>query len=59
MLPKRFFTRNADMMLVPNVGLCRASMFVPLSEQGIVMKESELLRKNVLLPTTIPLMAPF
>ena len=38
MLPKRFFTRNSDMILVPTVGLYRASMFVPLNEQGMVME---------------------
>ena len=38
MLPKRFFARNSDMMLVPTVGLCRASMFLPLNEQGMVME---------------------
>jgi hypothetical protein len=40
MLPKRFFVRNSDMILVPIAGLCRASMFVPLNEQGMVV-ESE------------------
>ena len=35
MLPKRFFARNSDMMLVPTTGMCRASMFVPLNEQGM------------------------
>ena len=38
MLPKRFFARNSDMVLVPTVGLCRASMFVPLNEQGMVVE---------------------
>ena len=38
MLPKRFFARNSDMILVPTVGLCRASMFVSLNEQGMVME---------------------
>jgi hypothetical protein len=26
------------MILVPNVGLCKASKFVPLNEQGMVVK---------------------
>ena len=38
MLPKRFFARNSDMILVPTVGLCRASMFIPLNEQGKVVE---------------------
>ena len=38
MLPKRFFARNSDVILVLTVGLCRASMFVPLNEQGMVME---------------------
>ena len=38
MLPKRFFARNSDMILVPTVGLCRASMLVPLNEQGMVVE---------------------
>jgi hypothetical protein len=38
MLPKRVFTRNSDMILVPIVGLCRASMFVPLNEQVMVVE---------------------
>ena len=38
MLPKRFFARNSDMILVLIVGLCRASMFVPLNEQGMVVE---------------------
>jgi hypothetical protein len=38
MLPKRFFARNSDMILVPTVGLCMTSMFVPLNEQGMVME---------------------
>ena len=38
MLPKSFFARNSDMILVPTVGLCRASMFVPLNEQGMVVE---------------------
>ena len=38
MLPKRFFARHSDMMLVLTVGLCRASMFVPLNEQGMVVE---------------------
>jgi hypothetical protein len=37
MLPKRFFTRNSNMILVPTMGLCKASMFVPLNEQGMVV----------------------
>ena len=61
MLPKRFFTRNSDMILVLTMGLYRASMLVPLNEQGMVVEgeKSELLWKNVLLPTTIPLMVLF
>ena len=38
MLPKRFFARNSNMILVLTVGLCRASRFVPLNEQGMVME---------------------
>ena len=38
MFPKRFFARNSDMMLVLTVGLCRASMFVPLNEQGMIVE---------------------
>ena len=38
MLPKRFFAKNSDMMLVPTVGLCRASTTVPLNEQGMVVE---------------------
>ena len=38
MLPKRVFARNFDMILVSTVGLCRASMFVPLNEQGMVVE---------------------
>jgi hypothetical protein len=38
MLPKMFFARNSNMVLVPTVGLCRASMFVPLNEQGMVVE---------------------
>ena len=38
MLPKRFFTRDSDMILVSTVGLCRASMFLPLNEQGMVVE---------------------
>ena len=38
MLPKRFYARNSDMLLVPIVGLCRASMFVPLNKQGMVVE---------------------
>jgi hypothetical protein len=37
-LPKRFFARNSDMILVPTVGLCRAFMFVPLNEQGMAVE---------------------
>ena len=36
--PKRVSTRNLDMVLVSIVGLCRASMFVPLNEQGMVVE---------------------
>ena len=38
MLFKRFFARNSGMILVPTVGLCRAFMFVPLNEQGMVIE---------------------
>jgi hypothetical protein len=38
MLPKRFFIRNSDMMLVPTMGLYRASTIVPLNEQGMVVE---------------------
>jgi hypothetical protein len=38
MLPKRFFTRNSDMILVLTMGLCKASMFVPLNEQDIIVE---------------------
>ena len=38
MLPKRFFARNLDMILVSTVGLCRASTTVPLNEQGMVVE---------------------
>ena len=38
MLPRRIFARNSDMILVLTVGLCRASMFVPLNEQGMVVE---------------------
>jgi hypothetical protein len=39
MLPKRFFARNSDIMLVPTMGLCRASKFVPLNKQGMVVED--------------------
>jgi hypothetical protein len=38
MLPKRFFARNFDMILVLTVGLYVASMLVPLNEQGMVVE---------------------
>ena len=38
MLPKRFFARNSDMVLVPTKGLCRASTTVPINEQGKVVE---------------------
>ena len=38
MLPKRFFARNSDMILVPTVGFYRASMFVHPNEQGMVVE---------------------
>jgi hypothetical protein len=38
MLPKRFFPRNSNMILVLTMGLCKASMLVPLNEQYIVME---------------------
>ena len=58
MLPKRFFAKNSDMMLVPTVGLCRALCFFPLMNKAWSwkVKESKLLWKNVLLPSTTPLM---
>ena len=34
-LPKRFFARNSNMILVLTVGLCRASTTVPLNKQGM------------------------
>ena len=37
-LPRKFFARNFDMILVPIMGLYRASMFVPLNEQGMVVE---------------------
>jgi len=42
MLPKRFFARNSDMILVLIVGLCRASMFVPHNEQGMAMDDERI-----------------
>ena len=38
MLPKGFFARNSDMILVSIVGLCRAYMFVPFNEQGMAVE---------------------
>jgi hypothetical protein len=38
MLPKRFFSSNSDMILVPTVGLCRVSTFVSLNKQGMVVE---------------------
>ena len=38
MLPKRVSTRNSNMILVLAVGLCRASITVPLNEQGIAVE---------------------
>ena len=38
MLPKSVFSRNSDMILVSTVGLCRASITVPLNEQGMVVE---------------------
>ena len=38
MLPKSFFARNSDMILVSIVGLCRAYMFVPFNEQGMAVE---------------------
>ena len=60
MLPKRFFARNYNMILVPTMGLCRASILFPLMSKvwSWKVKESELLQKNVSLPSTIPLMVP-
>ena len=37
-LPKRAFARNSNMMLVSIVGLCRASITLPLNEQGLVVE---------------------
>jgi hypothetical protein len=37
-LPKRVYARNLDMILVSTVGLHRASVFVPLNEQGMVVE---------------------
>ena len=37
-LAKRFFARNSNIMLVPTVGLYKASTIVPLNEQGMVME---------------------
>ena len=37
-LLKRVSARNPDMILVSTVGLCRASMIVPLNEQGMVVE---------------------
>ena len=42
MLPMRFFARNSDMILVSTVGLCRASMFALLNEQGIVVEDERI-----------------
>ena len=42
MLYKRFFARNSDMILVSTVGLCRASMFALLNEQGIVVEDERI-----------------
>ena len=38
MLPKSFFARNSDMILVATMGLYRASMCVSLNEQGMVVE---------------------
>ena len=38
MSPNWFFVRNSNMMLVPTMGLCRASKFVLLNEQGMVVE---------------------
>ena len=38
MLPKRFFAKNSDMILVLTMGLCRASTSVPLNELGMVVE---------------------
>ena len=35
---KRLFASISDMILIPIVRLCRASMFVPLNEQGMVVE---------------------
>ena len=37
-LPKRDSAVNFDMILVSIVGLCRASIIVPLNKQGMAMK---------------------
>jgi hypothetical protein len=33
-----FFAMNSDMILVPTVGLCRASIFVALNEHGMAVE---------------------
>jgi hypothetical protein len=38
MLPKRFFASNSNMILVPTVGLYKASTTVPLNEQGMAVE---------------------
>ena len=38
LLKSLLVTRNSDMMLLLTVGLYRASMFVPLNEQGMVVE---------------------
>ena len=37
-VPKRVSTRNSDMILVSTMGLCRASIAIPLNEQGMLME---------------------
>jgi hypothetical protein len=38
MFTQEVFTRNSDMILVLTVRLCRASMFVPLNEQAMIVE---------------------
>ena len=41
-LPRRISTKNLDMILVSTVGLCRASITVPLNEQGMVVEDERI-----------------
>ena len=38
MLPERVSAKNSDMIFVLTVGMCRASMTVPLNEQGMIVE---------------------